>query len=97
MMNKSISRFVTEITKQDILDALKKMDLALHPYLIYCHPSIKEQLKEWLGDDPLIESVPFIPEDKVLLIDRVKWEENMKEFYEGFIDYKNIGSEDRRE
>ena len=83
-----------EFTIEDIKEAIHKFDLLTHPYLIYCHPSDKDMLVEALGETQLIEYIPFVEKGKVIVIDRVKWEEEQKKFYDGFIDYKNIGIDD---
>lgn len=81
-------------TVQDIQEALHKWDLISHPYLIYCHPSDKELIVEALGDTQLIEAIPFIEKGKAIVIDRAKWEEEQKKFYDSFVNYKIIGIDD---
>ena len=78
------------LTIQDIKEAIHKYDLLIHPYIIYCHPSVKDLLKECLGDTQMIEDIPWIEKDKVYLFDRAKIEEENKKWFEGFVDYKNI-------
>ena len=82
------------ITLQEIQEVLHQWDLINHPYFIYCHPSDKELLVEALGDTQLIEAIPFIEKGKVIAIDRAKWEEERKEFYDSFVNYKIIGIDD---
>lgn len=82
---------------QDIKEAVHKYDLLIHPYIIYCHPSIKDQLKEWLGNTQIIEDIPWIDKDKVYLFDRAKIEKENKMFFDQFVNYKEIGKDDEVE
>ena len=83
-----------KITLQDIEEIFNKLDIIDRPYLIYCHPSVKEQLLTAIGNTQMIEEIPWMEPEKLIVIDRAKWEEERRKFFEGFIDYKKIGESD---
>ena len=85
-----------KIKLEDIQDCLYRFDLINRPYIIYCHPSVKEQLEQ-LGDHLMIEDIPWMEKDKVIIIDRMKLEEENKKLFEKFADYKDIGKGDENE
>ena len=87
----------SELTIEDIKEAIHKFDLLTHPYFIYCHPSIKDQLKKYLGDTQIIEDIPWIDKDKIYLFDKVKIEKENKMFFDQFVNYKDIGKDDEVE
>ena len=78
---------------EDIREAIHRFDLICHPYIIYCHPSVKDKLKECLGDTQMIEDIPWMEEDKVIVMDRAKLEEESKLFFDSFVNVKDIGKE----
>ena len=79
-----------KIKLEDIQDCLHRFDLINRPYIIYCHPSVKEQLEQ-LGDHLIIEDIPWIEKDKIYVMDRIKLEEGYKNLFDKFVDYKDIG------
>lgn len=80
-------------TKQELQDALHRMDLLIHPYIIYCNPNDKELIQEAnaeTGDKAVIEWIPWMEPGKILLADRDKIENYYKDMFESFVDYREV-------
>lgn len=80
-------------TKQDLQDALHRIDLLIHPCIIYCNPNDKQIAQEAntaTGDKAIIEETPWMESGKILLADRDKIENYYKDMFESFVDYKEI-------
>jgi hypothetical protein len=78
---------------QDINEYLHKIDILCKPFLIYCNPDDKQLLLDAIGDMAMIEEIPFVESGKVLVIDRAEYEKQYKEWFEGFVDVREIGNE----
>ena len=80
-------------TKQELQDALQKMDLLIHPYIIFCNPNDKELVQEAniaIGDKAIIEEIPWMESGEIILADRDKIENYYKDMFESFVDYKRV-------
>ena len=80
-------------TKQELQDALHRMDLLIHPYIIYCNPNDKELVQEAniaIGDKAIIEEIPWMESGEIILTDRDKIENYYKDMFESFVDYKEV-------
>ena len=82
-----------EFTIQDIENCLKRLDIAHRPYLIYCHPTDKEELLATISDSQMIEDIPWMEPGKLIAMDRVKLEKEYQKFFDSFVNYKEIGNE----
>ena len=63
-----------DFSKEDIISAIEDFDRQIRPYAICCHPDYKDILDEKHGEEYLIISSPFVPKDKVIVVDRRKLE-----------------------
>ena len=72
-------------------DYIKKADILLRPYLIYCHPDDKKLVEEAIGDICVIDEILWVEQGKIIVMDRAKLEE-MNKF--GFVDFRDIGKEE---
>ena len=81
-------------TKQELQDALYRMDLLIRPCIIYCNPNDKELVQAAntaTGDKAIIEEIPWIEPGKIILADRSKIEGYYKDIFESLEVY--IGKE----
>lgn len=79
--------------KQELQDALQKMDLLIHPYIIYYNPNDKELVQEAnaaIGDKAILKEIPWMEPGKIILADRNKIENYYKDMFESFIDYNKV-------
>lgn len=90
-LNESID--MGDFTLQDLKDCLRRIDIKFRPYIIYCHPSDKELILSAIGDSHVIEDIPWMEPGKIIIMDRAKIEEEYENFFDGFVDYKEIGNE----
>ena len=81
------------MTIRNINEYLHKLDVLYKPFLIYCNSDDKQLLLDAIGDMAMIEEIPFVESGKVLVIDRAEYEKHYKEWFEGFVDVKEIGNE----
>ena len=61
-------------TLQDINDCLKRLYIALRPYIIYCHPSDKDLILSAICDSQIIEDIPWMEPGKIIVMNRAKIE-----------------------
>lgn len=78
------------MTIRNINEFLHKLDVLCRPYLIYCNPNDKQLLLDAISDFVIIEEMPFVEPGKALVIDRAEYEKQYKEWFEGFVDVKEI-------
>lgn len=81
-------------TKQELQEALYRMDLLIHPCIIYCNPNDKELVQEAntvTGDKAIIVETPWMESGKIILADRDKIENYYKDMFESFVDYRLEG------
>lgn len=71
-------------TKQELQDALHRIDLLIHPCIIYCNPDDKELVQEvnsMTGDKAIIEEVHWMDPGEIILADRNKIENYYKDMF----------------
>lgn len=66
---------MSDITKEQIEEAIHKADLLMRPYAIVCHKLIEEQLKSEFEKQYKILGRYDIEKDKIYVIDRKAFED----------------------
>lgn len=58
----------------DIEKAIRDFDLQMRPYAIICHPSVKEQIEQAVGNRYVVRECAWIEESKCYVVNREEYE-----------------------
>lgn len=77
------------LNELDIKDVFQRFDRINRPYIVFCHPNDRK-LVEGIKDIAVIEESNFLEPGKILAANRASFEDYYTDFYNGFVDVKEI-------
>lgn len=65
----------------DLLEAMHKAEVLMHPYVLYCNPVDAEKLKEQIPNTIKLIPLSFVAQGTSYLVDRAKLEKDFLQKY----------------
>ena len=73
----------------DIKDVIQRFDRIKRPYIVFCHPNDRKLVEE-IKDIAVIEESNFLEPGKILAANRASFEDYYTNFFNEFVDVKEI-------